>query len=120
MAVAFRVGLRPTPAREKRQRGTSSRPTRPFSRPHARADRRKTAALFASSPGVQCRDRLPAGAKWIRTPRVIFWQLIATETRRPRQGVPRVIGNSLAGPLQPPQHLEIGVSGGRDEIVIGN
>ena len=28
--------------------------------------------------------------------------------------------DSLAGPLQPPQHLEIGLSGGRDEILIGN
>ena len=26
----------------------------------------------------------------------------------------------MAGPLQPPQHLEIGLSGGRDEILIGN
>ena len=60
-------GTAPTPAREKRQRGTSSRPTRPFSRPHAQADRRKTAALFGSGAGVQCRDRLPAGGSRIRT-----------------------------------------------------
>jgi hypothetical protein len=30
-------------------------------------DRRKTARLFASSPGVQCRDRLRAGGSRIRT-----------------------------------------------------
>jgi len=55
------------PVREKTEKGrVRGQPVR-FSGPNARADRRKTARLFASSPGVQCRDRLRAGGSRIRT-----------------------------------------------------
>jgi len=38
----------------------------PLSRPVCRADWRKSARLFAYSPGVHCRDGLSAGANQIR------------------------------------------------------
>ena len=49
------------------QSGAALHSVRPFSRPRARAERRETAGLSAYSPGTNCRDRLAAGGKWIRT-----------------------------------------------------
>jgi len=63
------VGLHQCPSEKKAQ----AEPVRPLgspvSRPDTRADRRKTAGLFAPSPGMQYKDRLPAGGSRIRTAR---------------------------------------------------
>jgi len=56
------------PFREKRPDERVFRQLVPLSRPVCRADWRKSARLFAYSPGVHCRDRLFAGANGIRTP----------------------------------------------------
>ena len=56
------------PVREKGRNGTGLGAARPFSRPRVRAERRETAGLPAHSPRIDCRDRLRAGAKEIRTP----------------------------------------------------
>src|SRR5215472_14415584 len=55
------------PRREKRP--DERVPGKPIllSRPPCSADWRKSATPFAYSPGVQCRDRLTAGRRWIRT-----------------------------------------------------
>jgi len=55
------------PFREKRPDERVFRQLVPLSRPVCRADWRKSARLFAYSPGVHCRDGLPAGGSWIRT-----------------------------------------------------
>ena len=55
------------PFREKRPDERVFRQLVPFSRPVCRADWRKSARLFAYSPGVHCRDGLPAGGDGIRT-----------------------------------------------------
>ena len=49
------------PFREKRPDERVFRQLVPLSRPVCRADWRKSARLFAYSPGVHCRDGLPAG-----------------------------------------------------------
>jgi hypothetical protein len=55
------------PVREKDPRRVGLPAARPLSRPHARADCRRSAGLFAPGPGMHYRDRLGAGAKEIRT-----------------------------------------------------
>ena len=55
------------PFREKRPDERVFRQLVPLSRPVCRADWRKSAGLFAYSPGVHCRDGLSAGASRIRT-----------------------------------------------------
>jgi hypothetical protein len=75
VSLSLPSGTAPAPVREKRPKSARRRAICPFSRPGARADCRRSAALFAYSPGVRCRDRLPAGGKWIRT--------LSTATRTP-------------------------------------
>ena len=55
------------PFREKRPDERVFRQLVPLSRPVCRADWRKSARLFAYSPGVHCRDGLSAGGSRIRT-----------------------------------------------------
>ena len=55
------------PFREKRPDERVFRQLVPLSRPVCRADWRKSARLFAYSPGVHCRDGLTAGGNGIRT-----------------------------------------------------
>ena len=61
------VGLHQCPLEKKRQTARFAR-VRPFSRPRPYATRRETAGLSAYRRGIHCRERLPAGGKWIRTP----------------------------------------------------
>ena len=66
-ASNLRGGTASMPFREKRPDERVFRQLVPLSRPVCRADWRKNAGLFAYSPGVHCRDGLPAGGKGIRT-----------------------------------------------------
>ena len=68
VSLSLPGGTASMPVREKgAKQGRAGGAVRPFSRPCARADRRKSAALFAYSPEIHCRDRLPAGGSRIRT-----------------------------------------------------
>jgi hypothetical protein len=66
-ASNLRGGTASMPFKEKRPDERVFSQLVPPSRPVCPADWRKSARLFAYSPGVHCRDGLSAGGNWIRT-----------------------------------------------------